>query len=240
MSKDISFLTEDQNSLDEKLDADKAQHRLDYGQYVHLKVQNPRQKSRAWTTIHKIFDEPTLKEVDGWFYCTECKDDNIFHKDISNGTGPLLAHQKKHNDERAEQDALRKAAAAAVRSRPLTKANAGSDSSKEAPPTNQTENAVAFDQADGSDCSPKEVSPTNKPENAEVSDQADHSGCSFEATQSTKKVDNETQTDPAGEYHIIGEDDLPVVLASLAKIVHDHGSLTESDFRAILPSCEKW
>lgn len=187
---DEMSVAEVQGLLNEKLDADIVQHRLDYGQYVHLKVQNLRQKSRAWTTIHKIFNESTLKEVDGWFYCTECNDHKVFTKDISNGTGPLLMHQKKHADERKQTDSLRQAAATAVLSLPNTNTNTNSVSSEE--------------------------------------------------TQKSATVHNGTQTDQCGKYHIIGEDELPVVLARLTNIIHRHGPLSERDFRAILPECGKW
>lgn len=199
----------------EKLDVEKVQHRLDYGEYVHLKVQNARQKSRAWTTVHKIFDASTLVEINGWFYCTECNDAKVFSKDISNGTGPLLTHQKKHLDERTEKNALRQAATIAVLSNPITIENAGNSSSNAA-------------------------SPENQPENVEANDNADCGCSSKEIPQPTKMIHNETQTEQLSKYHIIGEDDLPVVLAKLASLIHKHGPLTEGDFRAILPACGKW
>lgn len=214
MSENIA-VNEAEKHLNEELDAGKVQHQLDYGQYVHLKVQNARERSRAWKTIHKIYEATTLEQIKDWYYCTECDETNkLLKKDIGNGTGPLIAHQKKHVDERTERNRLQAAATEAL-SNPITIGNAGNSSSIAASPENQSENVAANDNADCG-CSSKEI------------------------PQSAKMIDNETQTEPCGKYHIIAEDDLPVALAKLSGVIHKHGPLTEGDFRALLPVCGKW
>lgn len=227
------------------------QNRLDYGLYVHIKVQNPRQKSRAWTTIHKIFDSNTLREIDGWFFCTECNENKVFSKDISKGTGPLLNHQKKHADERAGYDALRKAATDAAQSLTIAnalvvetgQAEAHRSLSNEAPQSsNQSGNAAEIVQLIANSSLSKEApQPTTQSEKAVQIDRTNtRDEMSQDDLQSINLIDNATQTDGVVKYHNIGEDDLPVVLANLASIIHKHGLLTEADFRAVLPAPGEW
>lgn len=213
----------------EKITAEIVENRISYGQYVHLKVQNPRQKSRAWETIDKVFEAKTLKEVTGWFYCTECKD--IFTKDITKGTGPLLLHKKKHVDERASEEMLRNAVVIAT-------ANALKKDALNK--TNETEHVTQNEQqVVHPGPSNEAMQPTNDTENAaNVGQENIHASPTKDAPKSTNETDN--AADQVVKYHSIRDIELPVVLANLARIVMEHGPLNEANFRAILPAPGKW
>lgn len=73
---------------------------IEYGEFETYKVEAipGRKQSPVWSTFRKIRSTKTKDDVKngmrGFYYCTECQ--QILERDITNGTGPLLSHQKSH------------------------------------------------------------------------------------------------------------------------------------------------
>lgn len=93
--------------MSDNITIEEVRRRLEYGEYEAIKVDKipGRTQSQAWTTFRKICDASSRKEIKngnfGFYYCTDCKE--IVNKDISNGTGVLLGHQKTDSRQNADK-----------------------------------------------------------------------------------------------------------------------------------------
>lgn len=92
VKEDYSLLTEDT-----------VRQRIDYGQYEVRKPDRAGKVSKAYSTIHRVYDAVSGAEVGIWHRCLECE--KTWQCLTKDGTSRLMAHQNLHLKEKAKKAA---------------------------------------------------------------------------------------------------------------------------------------